>query len=207
MKYEMIHAANFTRVERKPNLIVVHTMESSEKPGTARAVARWFAGASGEAPQASAHYCVDGSEIIQCVEDNLIAWHAPGANARGIGIEHAGRAAQTAAEWDDLESNRILRRSAALVAELCLSYKIPTERIGPAEIKAGKPGICGHADVTAAFPDKGHGHSDPGPNFPWDAYLIAVRAEIRSPGVLDFDHEDEPPTNPMMMVGPQGSPT
>ncbi len=206
MKYEMIHAQNFTLVKRRPNLVVIHTMESPEKPGTARAVARWFAGAVGEAPRASAHYCVDGTEIIQCVEDELIAWHAPGANSRGLGVEHAGRAGQTAAEWDDLESNRILRRSAALVAELCAAYQIPVERLSVSDVKGGKAGICGHADVTAAFPDRGHGHYDPGPNFPWSSYLLAVRAEMRTPGVLNFDHEEEPATVPEP-AGPQGSPT
>lgn len=200
MTYEIIRAKNFTRVKRRPNLIVIHTMESPEKPGTARAVAHWFA--SENAPQASAHYCVDGLEVIECVEPELIAWHAPGANSRGIGIEHAGRALQTAAEWDDAESNRILRKSAALVAVLCVGFGIPSEKLSPLEVAEGKPGICGHDDVTKAFPNKGHGHYDPGPHFPWDSYLIAVRAEIRSPGLLDrtAEPEDEETT---VRTGPQ----
>jgi N-acetyl-anhydromuramyl-L-alanine amidase AmpD len=179
--YELIHARNYTRVTRRPTLIVIHTMEAPEKPGTARAVASWFAGAN--APQASAHYCVDSSEVIQCVEDELIAWHAPGANARGIGVEHAGYASQSTGEWDDEESRKILRRSAALVAELCTKWGIVPNRLDPEQVAAGLSGICGHFDVTRAFPGKGT-HTDPGPNFPWNSYIVAVRTEIARPHSL-----------------------
>ena len=68
----LIQAKNYTASARKGvDWIVLHSMESQEKPGTARRVAEWFA--SENAPQASAHFCVDDNEIIRCVrcEDNL----------------------------------------------------------------------------------------------------------------------------------------
>jgi hypothetical protein len=49
-----VQARNYTRGRSNPiDVIVVHTMESPEKPDTAESVAAWFAGST--APQASAH--------------------------------------------------------------------------------------------------------------------------------------------------------
>jgi N-acetyl-anhydromuramyl-L-alanine amidase AmpD len=179
-QYPFIQSANFTKAGRTvANLIVIHTMEAPEKPGTARHVAEWFAGKGGTpAPQASAHFCVDADEVIQCVRLDDVAWHAPGANRVGIGIEHAGFAAQTAADWDDDASRAILARSAKLCAELMRAAGVAPGRLTPDQVKAGKSGICGHIDVTNAFPESGHGHTDPGPNFPWDHYLELVSAEL-----------------------------
>ena len=89
-----VQAKNFTQGPSNAiDVLVIHTMESPEKPDTAESVAHWFAGST--APQASAHYCIDDNSIVQCVHDADVAWHAPGANHNGLGFEHAGRAAQT----------------------------------------------------------------------------------------------------------------
>jgi len=171
----MIRAVNYWVVARTDiRLIVIHTMESPEKPGTARGVAEWFGGLRGKAPEASAHYCVDQSEIIQCVRLVDVAWHAPGANRTGIGIELAGCAAQSDAEWADEASLRTLALAKELCAHLAAVYQIPVRRLTPAQIRAGERGFCGHGDVTAAYPERGHGHTDPGPNFPWDGFLASV---------------------------------
>jgi peptidoglycan hydrolase-like protein with peptidoglycan-binding domain len=177
-----IQAGHFNRIITPPrgiDVIVIHTMESSEKPGTAEAVARWFAGPN--APNASAHYCVDSSQpmgplfpIVQCVRDADVAWHAPGVNHNGIGIEHAGRAAQTPADWSDAESQAILRASAVLAAKLAKRYNIPILKVAPDELKVGVRGFCGHVDATIAFPGPGRTHVDPGQGFVWQAYLDMV---------------------------------
>ena len=73
---------------RRIDLIVVHTMEMDEKGSTAESCASWF---QNPAAGVSAHYCVDADSIVQCVKEEDVAWHAPGANHDGIGIEHAGR--------------------------------------------------------------------------------------------------------------------
>jgi N-acetyl-anhydromuramyl-L-alanine amidase AmpD len=182
MPYPFIQARNFTKATRRSiDLIVIHTMEAPEKPETAENVARWFAGRT--APRASAHYCVDADSVVQCVRDQDVAWHAPGANHNGIGIEHAGTARQTSADWSDDYSSRMLALSARLTAELCRKYAIPAVRLGPAQLRAGKRGVTGHIDCTRAF---GVGsHWDPGPNFPWARFVDAVHDVLEGalPGV------------------------
>ena len=154
------------------DLIVIHTMEAPEKPGTARAVANWFSGPN--APQASAHYCIDAVDVIQCVPEDVIAWAAPGANRRGIHLEHAGYAGQSAEGWLDEYSRRVLGLSAELAADIARRHEIPIERLTVDQLKAGARGFCGHVDVTNAF-NGGKGHTDPGPAFPWELYLELVR--------------------------------
>ena len=116
----LILAAHFTPASRPHSapidLVVVHTMEASEKPGTALAVAKWFAGTA--APMASAHYCVDDADVIACVLESDVAWAAPGANSNGVHIEHAGFASQSPEQWADEYSVAVLERSARLAARI-----------------------------------------------------------------------------------------
>lgn len=174
-----VPARNYTMVAlskpRRIDLIVIHTMESPDKPDTAERVAAWFAGPN--APRASAHYCLDLDSTIQQVRDRDVAWHAAGANHNGIGIEHAGYAKQTAKEWKNTYNQAMLLRSAQLVAKLCKEYNIPVERRTADELKSKMRGICGHVDVTNAF-SGGKGHWDPGPTYPWQDYLALIQDSI-----------------------------
>jgi N-acetyl-anhydromuramyl-L-alanine amidase AmpD len=154
-------------------LIVVHTMEAPEKPHTANNVAFWFAGT--KAPQASAHYCVDSDDTVQCVKEDVVAWAAPGANKNGIHIEHAGYASQSSSDWQDTYSQKMLLRSAALAADIAKRYGIPVVKLTPEELAKNPEatGFCGHVDVTLGR-NNGHGHTDPGASFPWYQYLEMV---------------------------------
>lgn len=167
-----IQAKNYTKAGRTgARLIVIHTMEAPEKPGTALAVAQWFAGPN--APQASAHYCVDNLQIVQCVAELDVAWAAPGANRDGLHIEHAGFAAQTPAQWRDTYSQALLERSSFLAAQLARRYGIPVRKLTVEEVRDGRTsGFCGHADVSLAFGKSTH--TDPGKSFPWADYLALV---------------------------------
>lgn len=158
-------------------LIVIHTAECSESQGSAWAVASWFA--SPISARASAHYTVDRDEIVQSVRDEDTAWHAGPVNGYSIGVEHAGYARQTPADWADDYSTRMLARSAELVGMLCARYAIPVVRPTLEELREGAPdgGICGHVDVTHALTG-GKGHTDPGKSFPWGAYLEAVARHV-----------------------------
>lgn len=177
-----IQAANYTRVHparRTVSLIVLHTMECLEKADAAENVAIWFANRVPKypAPKASAHYCIDEDSEVQCVRDMDVAWHANQANTRSIGIEHAGFARQTKEQWADVPSRMILWRSARRVARLCRNHGIPLTKLTPDEVVSGKPGLCGHADVTRAYRTKG-GHMDPGLNFPWEHFLALTSTAL-----------------------------
>jgi N-acetyl-anhydromuramyl-L-alanine amidase AmpD len=170
--FPFIQARHLTPTNgRSIDLLVIHAMEAIEKPGTAEAVARWFAGP--DAPQASAHYCLDNLETFQCVRDQDVAWHAPGANHNGLGFEHAGYSKQSAAEWDDPYSRALLWRSARLLADKCAEYDIPPVWLSPADLLAGKRGITSHWNVSLAF--RRSDHTDPGPGFPAQRYVTWVR--------------------------------
>lgn len=174
-EFVFMQAVNYRPALRKPGdvlWLVIHTMEASEASTTAGAVARWFAGKSGPAPRASAHRCFDDDSMVQCVRLEDVAYAAPGANLLGIQYEHAGYARQSAAEWADPFSRRMLERSAMWAACDAKEFGIPIRRIGATELRARQPGFCGHADVSKAFGKSSH--YDPGQSFPWDRYLADV---------------------------------
>lgn len=173
---KLVQAKNYTPANRTAiDLVVIHDMEYPERAGAAAWCADFFAGPN--APKASAHYCVDAEMIVQCVQEKDVAWHAPGGNAKGIGIEHAGYARQTADEWLDAYSVASLQLSAELTAQICNRYGIPVTRPSVEELKAGARGIVGHIDCTNAF-SGGKGHTDPGEGFPWDWYLARVAQHL-----------------------------
>jgi N-acetylmuramoyl-L-alanine amidase/Putative peptidoglycan binding domain len=190
--YPFVESPHVTRTAgRRIDLIVIHTMETDEKGDTAESCAQWF-----REPRAnvSAHYCVDADSIVQCVRERDVAWHAPGANHDGIGIEHAGRARQTGREWGDAYSRAMLERSAGLAAELCRRYRIPVTWLYAADLKAGKRGITPHKAVSDAFGRSSHW--DPGSGFPVEIYLARVRAKLGGAPVVEpaVPLKADPPT-------------
>jgi N-acetyl-anhydromuramyl-L-alanine amidase AmpD len=177
-----IQAKNFTRAHRAAvDWIIIHATDGGEGRGRALRTAQRFAGIGQEAPKASAHYAVDAGEAIQCVRETDVAWHCPGGNRRGIGIELCGRAGQTAAQWADADSEATLRLAAVVAATSAARWDIPIIRVQPAQLIHGVRGFAGHVDFTEAYPivaDKRNTHWDPGPGFPWDHFLELV-AQVR----------------------------
>lgn len=174
-----IQAKNYTKVSgvRTIDVIVTHDMEAPEAQATAENVARWGAGPT--APEASWHFAIDSDSIVQSVLVNDVAWHAPGANHNGIGLEHAGYARQSREQWHDAYSWEMLQRSAELVAQLCEQYNIPVRFVNATALKRGQRGITTHAEVSKAF--KRSNHTDPGPSFPMTGYIALVRAALDAP--------------------------
>lgn len=185
MSYPFIQAANYNKIgKRDIHLVTLHTMEFRDKPGTAKACAEWFGNKyapANPAPKASAHYCVDPTDIVQCVNDMDVAWHAPGANNDGIGIEMAGFAKWTLDDWHLDAHMQMLDNTAKLTAELCDKYGLPTAYIDSATLltPAFRLGITTHRQVSIAY--KGT-HTDPGENFPMAEFLNMVEAK-RNPYV------------------------
>lgn len=174
-----------TPMERTPRVIVIHSMESQEKPDTAENVAQWFKrgpkDANGNDIKTSAHYCIDSDSIVQCVQCRDVAFGAKGFNRVGIHLELAGRANQTREQWIDAYSLPMLRNAAELIAlVLCPKFHIDRRYLSDIAIRqiaAGKmpdlTGVCTHRDITRALSVSG-GHTDPGPNFPRQRFLWEV---------------------------------
>lgn len=165
-----------------PNRIVIHGTVSPTVRGGARAIAHYFAGAGAGG---SAHYVIDPGEIVQCVKDSTIAWHAP-PNFRSLAVEltdwvtlaearrhdraWVGKSpAQWAARWTDRDHQSMLRLAAGLVSCLCSTYSLPEIKLTSTDLIAGGRGICGHVDVSRAWYQTNH--IDPGADFPWTQFI------------------------------------
>ena len=149
---------------RRIDLVVLHSAETPEGTNTARAVANYFRTTDN---RVSAHFCVDAREIIQSCRTVDVAYAAPGANSNGVHVELSGRAAQTVGEWHDPYSTAMLKLAAPLVAELCVTHRVPIRYVNAANLAAGGAGARGittHNEVSRAF--RKSTHTDPGPNFP-----------------------------------------
>ena len=177
IEMEFVQARNYTRLiphprlRRELNNIVLHSTETAEVQGGAIKLARYFS--SKDAPKASFHYVVDCDNIVQCVIDRDIAWHAPGCNRTGIGIEMVGRAGQTVSQWRDDYSLGVIRNAAALTAALCKALSIPVSYVSETDLIVGAHGITTHSQVSAAFHKSNH--TDPGRNFPITEFVNLVR--------------------------------
>lgn len=157
--------------------VVIHCTDPSslEYPAASRAgqaagTARYFAQGSG-GRNASAHYVVDVAAEFHTLADDVKAYHAP-PNAGSVGIEICGRAKYSRAQWLSPQVWPAVLRAAARTRELCDRHGVPRTRVGPAQLRAGAGGVCGHVDVSLAWHETDH--TDPGPGFPWDKFMAAV---------------------------------
>lgn len=166
---------------RKVRLVVIHDMEYPEKKSAAEDVARYFTDPRddrGRPVTASAHICVDADSIVQCVWDRDVAYAAPECNHDGIQIELAGYGKQSRGDWDDEYSRALLDRAARAVAEYCRKYAIPARHLSNEELKRGDKGIIGHYQASAVYHKSDH--TDPGPNFPWDSFIVRVQKKLEA---------------------------
>jgi hypothetical protein len=112
---------------------------------------------------------VDG-HVAQHVKAKDVAWHAGNwyVNAKAIGIEHEGFAAQ--GTW---YTEAMYRSSAKLVRYLATRLGIPLDRAH----------IIGHDNVPGITPaNVAPMHWDPGPYWDWSHYFDLMRAPLRSFG-------------------------
>jgi N-acetyl-anhydromuramyl-L-alanine amidase AmpD len=169
---------------RSIQYVVIHSTEGSEGPTSAEAGAAYD---KRRTDGTSTHLFTDSDTAIREVLDSDRAHHARfHGNEIGIGVEICGLAGQSDAQWHDAVSAATLRITAREVAALCKAHNIPVRRLSVAEVRAAyyataaqRPkGICGHIDVTNAYPEDNGSHTDPGPHFPWAEFLLMVNQEL-----------------------------
>jgi len=168
---------------RSIQYVVIHSTEGSEGPTSAEAGAAYD---KRRTDGTSTHLFTDSDTAVREVRDEDRAHHARfHGNEIGIGVEICGLAGQSDAQWHDPVSAATLAITAREVAALCTAHNIPVRRLSVAEVRAAyyaaadqRPkGICGHVDVTNAYPEDSGTHTDPGPHFPWTEFLQMVRDE------------------------------
>jgi N-acetyl-anhydromuramyl-L-alanine amidase AmpD len=150
--------------------IVIHATVSPCKNGGARSIANYFA----THRTGSAHYVVDPGEIVQCVREGTIAYHAP-PNTGSIGIELCDPQSGSATRWADTNHTAMFQHAAPLVAAIAKRWNVPLVKIGSTELRAGKHGICGHIDVSYAWHMTDHGDPMEAGPFPWARFMEMVK--------------------------------
>ncbi|WP_159844948.1 peptidoglycan recognition protein family protein [Nocardia sp. CY41] len=180
-----------TRVQVSPNKhsggrnvtwVAIHTQEGR---GTAASLTNYLCNPNS---QVSYNAVVDDAETVLVVPWELNPWSASNANSRADHVCLAGTfASWSRGKWletndsDGVDEDLMLTRAAELVAWRCLERDIPIEYVGDGSVPPDRPGVCGHAD----FGQWGGGHTDPGPNFPWDELIR--RAQNFAAGIGDSE--------------------
>lgn len=172
-----IEARHYTRGRLRPSTqaITLHCTDGSEGYTSAEACAHMFQVGWDDPKQwRSANEAIDTNSIVQCVPELRRAYHCGhDGNDRTYGIELCGRASQTHEQWLDEKSLPMLNLAAARVAERCKRFALPVLYVDYLGLRAGKRGITTHDDVSRAW--KQSTHHDPGPGFPLDDFIEAVR--------------------------------
>lgn len=161
---------------RQIDLVVIHAAEIVPTPGGAEWLMRYCAAND---RKASWHYAVDSDSVTQSVREADIAYHAGRkANTRGIGIELATKGTPAAALWADTYHQKMLTMAEWLVAGICRRHRIEPFFVDAAGLMEGRRGVTTHAHVSLAFHETDH--TDPGPDFPVEAFLAKVKARLDS---------------------------
>lgn len=168
MAYPYTKARRHGGSQGRINRIVMHSTVTPCEPGWARKVAGWF---HTWTKAASAHYVVDPREIIKCLPDGTVGYHAP-PNTGSLGIEQCDWSRGN--QWTDANHKAMLRLSARLGAVLAKRHDVPLTWLSPAELQAGQRGFTSHLNVGRAW--RQTTHVDPG-NFPVGVYMRLVREE------------------------------
>jgi N-acetylmuramoyl-L-alanine amidase-like protein len=164
-------------------LVVIHTTEGSARGSAAEDGAAYD---QRRTDGTSAHFFHDSDSTVQCVRTADIAHTARRqGNLRGIHHELCTRSGS--ADWDDTYHAAMLRRAAKQAARDCRKWGISPVKLSSAQVRAGVKGICGHVDITNAFPEDHGDHTDPGPRFPWAEFIGLVRAELEGDDVTPED--------------------
>jgi hypothetical protein len=111
--------------KQKPTAIILRPSNTRSFDGAALAIAeRWH-----QAPTfwSAGHYTVDDLKRYRCVPDDIVAGSGDDVDKGAIRIAVCAEPVGGEVFWNEDHHRLVLRRTAELVAELSLIYKIPVE--------------------------------------------------------------------------------
>lgn len=180
LKQRPAHSDNFSHAKRTPRFIVLHATHGAEGINKDEQGSVEIANPLPKGKRKSYHYIVDADSATCCVEAVYTAWHAgKTGNQLGIGIEICGRADQTLEQWLDQYSLPTLQNAIRLCVDLCREWRFPAVLLDQQALLAGHSGITTHAIVSHTWKDSDHW--DPGPGFPLNPFIEAVKRELVTP--------------------------
>jgi hypothetical protein len=161
-----VQAAHFGGTREMTKIVVIHATDNtaSDEGEVAYEAHR--------PDSVSAHFTNDEDSIYQSVPLARVAY---GCNFHGnhmsIQFELCGLSNQL--------TDTTMRTAALTVRRVCNKFGIPIRKISSQQVRdawysGGQGGICGHGDVTRAFPEDKGTHTDPGNNFPWASFIEYV---------------------------------
>lgn len=170
-----------------PTFGVLHDAETPLEAGYARAIANMFATTT---TQKSATYMVDPVDTFQLLDESLIAWHVGNANPRSIGVEQAGYAAFSLAQWSTPAAFQQEARVAQLMREIQGRHGIGLYWMSDQQLRDAHAGrIVGgwatHDQCTRVI--GGSTHTDPAPNYPLARLMAAANNNSEEFTVAQYD--------------------
>lgn len=147
---------------QNPNIAVIHDIECPLVPGYARTLTgpAYFGGSRAGV---SAHYVVDPVDTCQGVREGTVGYHVGGSNEGKIGVEQAGYARFTTAQWKTPDAVRQHARVAALLADInrrrpLIRLRILTDsELRTADRNPGSPGgITTHNQISRVLRTTSH---------------------------------------------------
>lgn len=172
-------------------LSVVHYTAGAAGPGMARAGAIY----DKRRTDGTSTHCFHDS--VESVQEILCRDRANAAFAKGnrLGIQHELCATNSPTDWWMHGIGwATMNRAAKAVAIDCQRYGLEPRRLSVAEVRRswydypnGPRGICGHVDITRAFPEDHGSHTDPGDGFPWTEFVALVKHYIVSASTEEDD--------------------
>jgi len=130
--------------------VVIHVMD-----GNLNGTIDWW---SRRGNTIGAHLCVGKSKAVQTADLDAVCYHAPGANATWVGIEHEGTGHDSMARWTLRRTQRVL--SANRCAWILYHYRCGTPKWGK--------NVKRHSEFGGSHPNC------PGKGFPVILYMAAV---------------------------------
>lgn len=160
---------------------VLHDAETPLSAGYAQSIASYF---TRNTNSTSAHFMVDPIATVQMLDTSRIAWHCGNGNTRSIGVEQAGYASFTPAQWTTADGHAQMARVAALMRNINAAHGIGLYWMTDQQLRdayAGKitGGWATHAQCSRVL--GGSTHTDPTPNYPLTQLMALANQEDNMP--------------------------